>query len=92
MNVLCRPSYFRSLKNLSGKQLTEINTAIGRLPEAMGKPHIHSGLSIRKLRPAIFELRASIEIRVLFGIESGDVVLIFAGNHDEVRVWLKRHV
>jgi hypothetical protein len=57
----------------------------------MGSPHIHSGLSIRKLRPAIFEFRAGLKTRVLFARDSGDIVLVFAGDHDQVRAWLKEN-
>ena len=66
--------------------------SIGLLPEAMGKPHVHSGLSIRKLRRAIFEMRAGLQIRILFARESGDIVLVFAGDHGQVRAWLKENV
>ena len=43
-NLLARPSYFRSLKKFSDSEIAEINNAIALLPEAMGKPHVHSGL------------------------------------------------
>ena len=92
MTILSRPSYRRSLKKFSDHKIAEINIAIARLPEAMGRPHLHSGLSIRRLRRAIFEVRAGLQIRVLFALESGDIVLLFAGDHDEVRAWLKENV
>ena len=92
MSILTRPSYRRSLKNFSDSEIAEINLAVGRLPEALGKPHVHSGLSIRKLRPAIFEVRAGLQIRVLFARDAGDIVLVFAGNHNQVRAWVKENV
>jgi hypothetical protein len=92
MNLLTRPAYRRSLKKYSRAQLAEINVSIARLPHALGSPHVHSGLSIRKLRPAIFELRAGLQVRILFAREGGDLVLMFAGNHDEVRAWLKENI
>jgi hypothetical protein len=92
MNILTRPSYRRSVKKLSASQIAAINVAIARLPEAFGHPHVHTGLSIRRLRPAIFEIRVGLQLRVLFAYESGDAVLILAGNHDEVRAWLKENI
>jgi hypothetical protein len=80
MKILTRPSYSRALKKLSASEITEINIAIGRLAEAMGKPHVDSGLSIRKLRPALFEIRAGLQIRVLFARESGDIVACVRWN------------
>ncbi len=91
MNILVRPSYIRSLKKFSDQDLAEISIAIAKLPEAVGKPHVHTGLSIRKLRPAIFEIRAGLQVRILFARESGDIVLVLAGNHNEVRTWLKEN-
>ena len=92
VRILTRPSYLRSLKKFDGRELAEINAAIALLPEAMGKPHIHSGLSIRKLGRTTFEIRAGLQTRVLFARESGDIVLVFAGDHDEVRAWLKENL
>jgi len=92
MKILTRPSYLRSLKNFSSKEITEINSAIARLPEALGKPHLHQGLSVRKLRRAIFEVRAGLHTRILFVQESGDIVLAFAGDHNQVRAWLKENL
>ena len=63
-----------------------------RLPNSLplfGTPRVHSGLSIRKLRPAIFEIRPGLQKRVLFARDSGDLVLVFAGDHNQVRAWLK---
>ena len=92
MNILTRPSYLRSLKKFSAAENAEINAVIRLLPQAMGKPHIHSGLSIRKLSRVTFELRVGLRIRVLFARESGDLVLVFAGDHNEVRAWLKENL
>ena len=91
MKIFTRPSYLRSLTKFSDQEILEINAAIAALPQAIGKPHAHSGLSIRKLRPAIFEIRAGLQTRVLFARESGDIVLVFAGNHNQVRAWLKEN-
>jgi len=91
MNIFSRPFYRRALKHLSAEELILINNAIARLAEAMGKPHVHSGLSIRKLLPAIFEMRVGLQTRVLFARESGDLVLVFVGDHAQVRAWLKEN-
>lgn len=91
MNILTRPSYRRSLTKFSDREIAEINVAIARLPDTIGHPHVHSGLSIRRLRHALFEIRAGLRIRILFARESGDIVLIFVGNHDEVGAWLKEN-
>ena len=78
MNLLTRPACRRSLKKHSPAEIAEINAAIVRLPQVLASPHVPSGLSVRKLRPAIFELRAGLQVRVLFAREGGDLVLMFA--------------
>jgi hypothetical protein len=92
VNVFTRPSYARSVKKFSSEEIKKINAAVALLAQTMGKPHIHSGLSIRKLRRAIFEIRAGLETRVLLARQSGDIVLVFAGNLDQVRAWLKENL
>jgi mRNA-degrading endonuclease RelE of RelBE toxin-antitoxin system len=89
VKILVRPSYVRSLKKFSTEEIAGINEAVSRLSDSVGHPHTHSGLSIRKLRKAIFEIRAGLDIRILFARESGDIVLVLAGDHNDVRAWVK---
>ncbi len=91
MTILTRPSYVRSLKRFSKAEVDDINGALEVFAAKLGKPHEHSGLGVRKLRKKLFELRAGLQIRILFAMESGDVVLTFAGSHDEVRAWIKEN-
>ena len=63
--------------------------AIGDLPESFGRPHAHTGLSIRKLRPKLYEFRASLDLRLLFRDEPDALYIGFVGNHDEVQKLLK---
>ncbi len=63
--------------------------AIGNLPESFGRPHAHTGLSIRKLRPKLFEFRADLETRLLFRDEQDGLYVGFVGTHDEVQQVLK---
>lgn len=89
MKIFAKSPYVRAAKKFPEKELAEINAAIARLPEIIGQPHRHSGAGVRRLRPSIFEIRAGLDTRVIFLLESGDVVLLFADNHDEVRRFLK---
>lgn len=63
--------------------------AIAELPATFGRPHAHTGLNIRKLRPRLFEFRAGLEFRLLFRDETDGLYIGFAGNHDEVQQVLK---
>jgi mRNA-degrading endonuclease RelE of RelBE toxin-antitoxin system len=68
----------------------EIGQAIDRLQAALGQPHQHAGLGIRKLVKNYFEIRVGLDLRLVFRIEPEAVIFAFAGTHDEVRRFLKR--
>ncbi len=79
-------SRFRgSLKNLSDADFDRVEEALRAIPDCFGHPHVHTGLSIRRLRKDVFECRAGLKVRLLFREKSGALEFFFAGNHDEVR-------
>ena len=57
----------------------------GLLPDCFGQPHLHAGISIRRLRGNIFECRAGLKVRLLFRASAQALEVFFVGNHDEVR-------
>jgi hypothetical protein len=72
--------------------LEEINDRLREIIEAFGRPHVHSGLGLRRLRKSIFEFRISRDIRVVFlFFRPNRLQLVMTGNHDEVRAWLKEN-
>lgn len=79
----------RRLSALPKDQRTECLLALCELAETFGKVHLHTGLSIRKLRRTTFECRGNISLRFLFHDRANDLYVSFLGNHDEVRAALK---
>ncbi|MBI2924507.1 MAG: hypothetical protein HYY24_02250 [Verrucomicrobia bacterium] len=63
--------------------------SIFELVEAFGRPHQHLGLSIRKLKPSVFECRASLDLRILFVDHPDRLDVTFIGDHDEVQAELR---
>jgi len=59
------------------------------LTESFGRPHVHSGLGIRKLGEKLFECRADLALRFIFQDRPSDLFVSFLGNHDEIRALLK---
>jgi hypothetical protein len=90
VKIFTRNSYERATKHLTPQQLAEINSALARLPQLFGQPHQHSGTGIRRFG-IFFELRIGLKLRVVFTRESGDIILLTAGNHDHVRAWIKEN-
>ena len=78
----------RRLWELPKDQRMECLLALCELAETFGKPHLHGGLSIRKLTKRTFELRGNIDLRFLFHNRPNDLFVSFLGNHDEVRAAL----
>ncbi len=87
------PSWQRWARRRTGAELREIEARLKDLQESVGKPHIHTGLGLRRLTPKFFEFRISKGTRVVFAFSKPRTFqLAMTGNHDEVRAWLKDNV
>ena len=86
--IRSRPSFDRAYARLTGQQRDRVDAAILRLEGAFGRPHLHAGIGLRPFG-GYFELRAGLDLRVLFVPYAGDLVLVTVGNHDQVRRFLK---
>lgn len=60
-----------------------------KVQAGFGQPHHHSGVSIRKLAPDVFECRTDLKSRLVFIAESGALKFDFAGNHQDVQNYLR---
>jgi mRNA-degrading endonuclease YafQ of YafQ-DinJ toxin-antitoxin module len=61
------------------------------LPRAVGHPHLHAGLGLRKLHGSgIWEARVGLGLRVVFALETGLLTLVRVGSHDEIRRYLRQ--
>jgi hypothetical protein len=77
------------LARLPKNQRDQCWLALLELTETFGRPHIHSGLSIRKLGSGLFECRGNLDLRFVFADRKTDLDVFFLGNHDEVRTGLR---
>jgi mRNA-degrading endonuclease YafQ of YafQ-DinJ toxin-antitoxin module len=60
------------------------------LPKAIGQPHRHAGLGIRKLHASgIWEARVGLRLRLVFTFADDALTLCRLGSHDEIRRYLK---
>ena len=83
--VLLNSRFRAALKNLSDSELDRTEAALKAIPECFGYPHVHTGISIRRLKKNVFECRAGLRLRLLFREKAGVLEFFFVGNHDEVR-------
>jgi hypothetical protein len=68
----------------------EIARVIDSLRDGFGIAHLHSGLGIRRLQGDYFECRAGLKLRLVFRARRGVLYFITAGNHNEIRRFIKR--
>ena len=83
------PAVLRRLQNLPKSERAECLLALCELPESFGRPHVHSGLGIRKLGDTIFECRGNASLRFIFQVRLADLFVSFLGNHDEIKALLR---
>ena len=80
----------RRLRELRKEERAECLLALCEVVESFGRPHVHSGLGVRKLGPRLFECRGTLTLRFLFQSRPEDLFVCFLGSHDEVKALLRR--
>jgi hypothetical protein len=90
MKVLLTERFQHDARDLDDERRRAVFDVILSLPRAMGDPHTHAGLGIRKLhRSGIWEARAGLGLRLVFGLQPGMLSLIRVGSHEDVRRFLR---
>lgn len=90
VKIFAKPSFDRAFKKLTAQQQSVVKNAIAKFPESIGKPHLHSGISIRSVGKYL-ECRAGLQMRVLFYLYEGEVWLATAGNHNDISRYVKEN-
>jgi len=89
MKVEEAKSFVRSLSRCTDDELKSVAESMRSVGETFGRPRLHTGLDIRRLRKNLFECRTGIHLRLLFESGPGVITFVFAGNHDEVQSYLR---
>ena len=84
------PAVLRRLQTLAKAERVECLLALCELRETFGRPHVHSGLGIRKLGNKLFECRGNVTLRFIFQDRPSELFVSFLGNHDEIKALLQR--
>jgi len=71
------------------KREAEVSATLKLVVEGFGNPHLHSGLSIRKLGKRLYECRTNLSWRLVFEANKNVLFFDFAGDHDEVQNYLR---
>ena len=90
MRVALTERFQRAVRGLDGRQRAALFEAILSLPRALGDPHAHAGLGVRKLHASgIWEARVGLGLRVVFALEPDLLSLVYVGSHEDVRRLLR---
>jgi len=79
---------FKRIVRKAGRE-AEVSATLRLVLDGFGKPHAHTGLGIRKLGKSLYECRTSLAWRFIFAARKGVLTFDFAGDHDEVRSFLR---
>ncbi|MFZ3374286.1 MAG: hypothetical protein WA183_01900 [Chthoniobacterales bacterium] len=89
MQIDLSESFRRDVRKLPKLRRREVARAVDAVRDGFGKPHLHSGLGIRRLKRNYFECRGSLAIRLVFRADRGRLTFFAAGDHDTIRKLLK---
>ena len=89
MRIETAKSFGRSLRRRTDDELKSVASAMQSAAATFGRTHLHTGIDIRRLGRNHFECRVGIDLRLVFRSERDALVFVLAGNHDEVRAFLK---
>lgn len=89
MRIETAKSFGRSLRRRTDDELKSVANAMQSAAATFGRPHLHTGIDIRRLGRNLFECRVGIDLRLVFRSERDALVFVLAGNHDEVQAYLQ---
>ena len=85
-----KPSFERSIKALNSDDKEEIKSITLYLIDILSKDRpLHQGIGLKRLQGLYWEVRKGIKTRILFRWQKDLVEFILAGNHDDIKRFLK---
>jgi mRNA-degrading endonuclease RelE of RelBE toxin-antitoxin system len=90
VKVALTERFQKDVRGLDPEQRSAAFEAILGLPRALGEPHLHAGLGLRKLHASgIWEVRVGLGLRAVFTFAENTATLVAIGTHDQVRRFLR---
>lgn len=85
-----KPSFDRSVKSFSGREKEEIKKVALQAIDVLSSDRlIHKGLGLKRLKGDFWEIRKGLKARILFKWQGDLVEFILAGDHDDIKRFLK---
>ncbi len=87
-----KPSFDRSIKQLPLHDKADVKSAASQLIEVLSKDReIYQGLGLKRLKNNFWEVRYGLKVRILFRWEGDLAEFLLAGNHEDVKRFLKQN-
>ena len=88
--ILITQRFQKEVMALGSERRPAVFEAILSIEKALGYPHLHAGLGMRKLHAVgIWEVRLGLGLRMVFTVGDDAITLVMVGTHDEVRRYLR---
>jgi len=90
VNYEFKTSFDRCFKKFSSPRQQKVYQAIDTLMKYIdGESELPTGLGLKNWHKDYWEIRAGIKDRILFEL-TDQVTFLFAGNHDEIKKFMRR--
>lgn len=90
MRIALSERFQRDVRALRDDQRAAVFETLLALPRALGAPHAHAGLGLRKIHASgIWEARVGLGLRMVFVVEKQTAILVRIGTHEDVRQFLR---
>ena len=91
MRFVTLPSFERRYKKLPAFRQEAAREAIFQLIDIVErKTPLRTGLGLKHLKGNLWEIRSTLRDRIVFNFHSDSIELVFVGNHDDIRAFLKQ--
>jgi hypothetical protein len=92
LRYLLSAGFERILRRRHPAERMEIQRNIDALVRAFEARNLPVGFGIKKMSGPVWEFRIDLATRILFRWDKQSVTFLFAGNHNEVRQFLKHYL
>jgi hypothetical protein len=83
-------SFDRSVKSLHGREKEEVRAVVIQTIDILSQDKLaHKGIGLKRLKGNFWETRKGLKTRILFRWQSDLVEFILAGDHNDIKRYLR---
>ncbi len=90
--ILILPSFERSVKKLTRQDKENLAQSLEVFNSFLLTGGLPAGFGFKKINHDKYEFRIDIRLRVVVKVEGEDYYLVLAGNHDEIKRYLRHYM